>query len=428
MLKKRWLILGSSLCICVAFALIWFFQKPQSKPSSPPIPHRLKAKFFETTKINKYTSYKVPCINIQLEDKIYLAKLDLGFGGDTDLHLRLTSEILNSLEQKKYLHTTSSYGIRGKEYTSNLFRIPNVKIGNLTFRNLKVKELNHEFNKDGMFILNEEISTEKDEEIPIDKEISAIGWKLFYNANLLLDFEKSILVCCDSLETLRDNGYPIDSFLEIPLLLDHGLIEFEANIDKGPIRCILDTGATWNIINSDSNEMTPFFSTLRIGNINFGMTKFYEQSLKVPIKLDAIIGMEFLESKLVFIDFNNKKIYFYEKEKQSKDIEEGISYPYPFFYDSTDSFSVEDTAKHESKKDSSKNESPSARHAPLGKGTLTVDAENTDFLSQCEAKWDKIQEKNKPVKKKKSRLKDNEDEKEKKDHSPRVTFKWSTEK
>ena len=101
------------------------------------------------------------------------------------------------------------------------------------------------------------------------------------------------------------------------------------------------------------------------------------------------------------------------------DPEEGTSYLYPFFYDDTDSFSAEDADEHESKKDSSKDESPTAWHGTIGNAKVAVDVENTDFLSQCRAKWDNIKKKNKPEKKKKSHFKDDEEEKE--DHSPRVS-------
>jgi hypothetical protein len=112
----------------------------------------------------------------------------------------------------------------------------------------------------------------------------------------------------------------------------------------------------------------------------------------------------------------------------AEDLEEGTSYPYPFFYDDTDSFSDEDTSGLESKADTSKGESPTAWHGTVGKAKVTVDVENTDFLSQCQAKWDSMQKKNEPEKKKRSRFKDDEDEEEKEDHSPRVSasIKWST--
>jgi len=102
--------------------------------------------------------------------------------------------------------------------------------------------------------------------------------------------------------------------------------------------------------------------------------------------------------------------------------EEGTSYSYPFFYDDTNSFSAEDTGKHESKKDSLKDKSASTWHGAIGKADVTIDVENTDFLSQCQAKWDSMQKKNKPEKKRKSRFMDNDkDEEEKEDHSPRVS-------
>jgi hypothetical protein len=114
----------------------------------------------------------------------------------------------------------------------------------------------------------------------------------------------------------------------------------------------------------------------------------------------------------------------------AEDPEEGISYPYPFVYDDADSFSDEDESELESKVDSSKDESPTAWHGTIGKAKVTVDVENTDYLSQCQAKWDSMQKENKPEKKKKSRFKDDdEDDEEKEDHSPRVSasIKWSTE-
>ncbi len=109
-----------------------------------------------------------------------------------------------------------------------------------------------------------------------------------------------------------------------------------------------------------------------------------------------------------------------------EDIEEGITYQYPFSYETTNSFFAEDVDKHEPKKDFSKDESPSAWHGTLGKGKLTVDVENTDFASQCQGKWGKMQGENKPEEKKKPRRKDDEDEKKKKDYNPKVSIKWST--
>ena len=66
-----------------------------------------------------------------------------------------------------------------------------------------------------------------------------------------MDCDNSLIAFCDSLDTLRKQGYPVDLFIETPLLLDRNSIEFQAMTEKGPIRCMLDTGSTWNMLNKD---------------------------------------------------------------------------------------------------------------------------------------------------------------------------------
>lgn len=113
----------------------------------------------------------------------------------------------------------------------------------------------------------------------------------------------------------------------------------------------------------------------------------------------------------------------------AEDSQEESSYPYPLFYNEVDSFSEEDADRRESKTDSSKAESPNARHGKIGNATVTIDVENTDFISQCQAEWEKRQKKNASEKKKRSHFSNDEnDEKEdkKEDHSPkaRILIEW----
>ncbi len=112
----------------------------------------------------------------------------------------------------------------------------------------------------------------------------------------------------------------MDSFIEAPLLLNHDMIEFEARTAGGKLRCLLDTGATINILNCDSienfaRENTCEIPSFKITGHDFGPTSFMCAPLKLPFKVDAIIGMEFIHSKLIFIDFPNRKIYFGSAEK-----------------------------------------------------------------------------------------------------------------
>ncbi|NTW34396.1 MAG: hypothetical protein HGB12_17540 [Bacteroidetes bacterium] len=136
----------------------------------------------------------------------------------------------------------------------------------------------------------------------------------------------------------------MDDFIAVPMLLDRNFIEFEAVTQDGTIRCLLDTGSTWNILNRDLQGKNNDHMVIKPGNIeehlnanpenldlmvldikdccempvfkigkkDFGKVTF--RKIKMPYKIDAVIGMEFLHSKLVFLDFPNRKIYFYEKQ------------------------------------------------------------------------------------------------------------------
>jgi hypothetical protein len=80
-----------------------------------------------------------------------------------------------------------------------------------------------------------DFSVRINEFLPKDHE-SRIGWALFHNFNLFIDCENSKIAFCDSLDTLRKQGYPVDFFTETRLLLDRNFIEFEAVTEDGPIR------------------------------------------------------------------------------------------------------------------------------------------------------------------------------------------------
>jgi len=54
--------------------------------------------------------------------------------------------------------------------------------------------------------------------------------------------------------------------------------------------------------------------TFQINGKEFGPVNFVK--IKSPLKIDAIIGMEFIEDHLIFIDFKKEKIYFSELPEQ----------------------------------------------------------------------------------------------------------------
>lgn len=108
---------------------------------------------------------------------------------------------------------------------------------------------------------------------------------------------------------------------------------------------------------------------------------------------------------------------------QAEDFEKSL--PYPTFYEYTDS--MDDESDLEKGIESPKDKPSAAWEGNIGKAKVTVDVENTDFLSQCQAKWEGIKKKNEPKKEKRSRFRKDDEEEEEKDYSPCVSAKihWS---
>ncbi len=324
-MKKKWLICATVLFGCSAIGYILFFKKHAR------VSHLcIKGSYFEPVKITEFLS-EIPCVDVIIADKTTRVKMDLGFCGS----ISLPPEFLGEVDQKSFVGRTSYYGMRGRKYYSDIYELPKIKIGNMALFRAEAEEINPEFEKDAI-LLNRE-------ESPSAHHLGRIGWELFHNFNFFMDCENSIIAFCDSLKTLRKQGYPVDHFIETELLLDRNSIEFEVMTQAGLMRCVLDSGSTWNMLNKDiegesNDHMTLTLDNIdqhvvlnpentdqmvfdpedvyempvfKVGNKDFGAVTF--QKIKTPLEIDAIIGMEFLDSKLVFIDFSNRKIYFYEK-------------------------------------------------------------------------------------------------------------------
>lgn len=270
-----------------------------------------KSTFFIPIPIEKLSSFQCPCINIEIEEKTLLTKLDLGFQGD----MALEKEILDSISSRTFIGEKTTYGMRGREYKKKLYQIPKAKIGVMAFSPPIIQEENRGFLKDAEFLQNKENSQPREEK-------GRLGWELFYNTPLLIDIKNSQIVFCDSLATLKSKGYAIEAFVKTSLCLENGLVEFEVETSKGCLHCILDTGSTWNILNSELQEGESIdvvawesenileFSYFKIEGANFGPIAFHQLPIRLPIRIEAILGMEFFKDHLVFLDFAKKIAYF----------------------------------------------------------------------------------------------------------------------
>lgn len=336
-LKRTLKVSSLPLFFTISISFIaWYFllRFTEEKPYSElPCFFNEKAHFVPL-KINGFSSANIPQIEVQIEDSIILTKVDLGWEGG----IALPQDILNTLNNKSFIKKHSFFSIRGRTYESDIYELPKIQIGKMDIFPMWAEEYNQESIADASLKRNNKI---------LENHLGKMGWHVFRPFNLFLDCDHSLMIIVDSLETLKQQGYPVDTFIEAPLLLDRGSIDFEAITEAGPLRCVLDTGSTWNLLNKNlentdqnhrlidlqhlderpsdfnpNNEDLLVFNsescwktqTFRVGDKEFGPVNFVQ--LKSPLGLDAVIGMEFIDTHLIFIDFHNKKIYFSELPEQ----------------------------------------------------------------------------------------------------------------
>jgi hypothetical protein len=270
-----------------------------------------KPTYFVSIPITQFSSFQTPCINVTIEENTFLLKLDLGFQGD----MTIAKEAVDLISSKTFLGEKSMYGVRGKEYTKKIYQIPRAKIGAMAFSPPILQEENEQFLKDAEFLQNEENSSLREEK-------GRLGWELFCNTNLLIDVKNSHIAFFDSLDTLKKEGYAVETFIRSSLFLERGLIELETNTPDGPLRCVLDTGTTWNVLNVDFErdksidtavwepENILAYLFFNIGGVDFGPTSFHRIPIQTPIRIEAILGIEFFKNHLIVLDFAGRAVYF----------------------------------------------------------------------------------------------------------------------
>jgi hypothetical protein len=308
--KKKWMLYSILFLGVLIASFVWFFKDSGSMYAR--VQYEDTA-FYIPTVINQYSAANIPRINVEIEGKEYLLDLDLGFHGDSILNPSVLSEI----KEKTFVHSTFLYGIRGKKYDRDIYKIPKMKIGKITFSNLHISSENEESTNDSVINMQED---------DIDPDyVGRLGWKIFRSGSLLLDLGKSTIAVCDNIDTFLKQGFSLKKFTKVPMLEGGEHIEFYAKTPKGVLRCALDTGATLNFLKCENpkNERIEDvikkkrslkkFTSFQIENTNFGSIYFHRLPISMPPGIDAILGMDFLTDHVVFIDFKNRQIYFSKK-------------------------------------------------------------------------------------------------------------------
>lgn len=283
------------------------FQRPQHTIS-------VGGDYFLPIPIINFTRPGIPCLAVTIESKTIAAELDLGLRGD----LSFSSSFISKVQDKKYLRSKTMYGIRGVGYEKKLYELPQVSLGNAIFSHPTMYEDIETMQQGSSFL-------KKQGNHP-SRQVGRVGWELFRKKNLFLDLDNSLIALCGSISALKEQGYPVNTFTKTPLFTERGLIEFYAEAPTGPIRCMIDTGTSRNILNTELKEGQELeqavwdpdsvseYDSFHIGKKNFGSVSFLHIPIHIPIHIEAILGVEFLLTHLVFLDFSENYIYFGSKK------------------------------------------------------------------------------------------------------------------
>lgn len=236
--KRLFRVLIVALCICTLTS-VYLLQRPAYTPPLNKVGFFNESSHFVPLKISAFSRANIPQLEVEIENTIISAKVDLGWGGG----VRVPPGIIQTIKKKSFITKGTSCGLRGKTYECDIYEVPKIYLGKMKIFPMRIAEENLEFAKDAVL-------KNGDKEID-EKHLGRVGWYVFKSVNVLLDCEHSTIVACDSLDTLRQQGYRIEAFIEAPLLLDRDSIDFEVVTEIGPLRCTLDTGSTWNFLNKD---------------------------------------------------------------------------------------------------------------------------------------------------------------------------------
>lgn len=278
------------------------------KPSSVPVNIvREQQKYYVNISV-ALSDNNTPLINAEMDGKTYSLMLDLGYTGC----ISLQDKLLCKVAPKVYIGETTKYNFKGTARQVDRYKIPRVTIGNVSW-----KEPVLESRSDAAAI---EIRFREDGNTPTIYCDGLFGWRPFQCFNLFLDLGNSKAACCDSIETLKDRGYPVETWVRTALLTDRHLVEFEATTPEGFIRCSLDTGCTFSFLSrelpgksiteayfdSSTFEKYPF---LIVDGTDLGPLVLRQIPNRIPIPIPLTLGMDFFMEHQVFLDFKNKLIY-----------------------------------------------------------------------------------------------------------------------
>lgn len=265
----------------------------------------------------------VPIINVQIENQEYPLMIDLGAKG----HIYLKEDILKNLKKTPLMKQVTWYDVKGTMHASKEYLVPNIKIGRKIYREVFIREEAPNWIAEGSVIQDPlgSVSAERQQ-----KTEGIAGIDLFENGCCLFDFQGHVMYITENINNLQKEGYYLRDMVEIPSEFKKQGIFVPIETDLGVKKFLIDTGSSHCFIHSPEVERILLrngigvlcskmrrYKTLKfvMGSLDLGQRDLY--FYKLPRKtsppyverIEAVLGMDFLQHILLAIDFVNSKVY-----------------------------------------------------------------------------------------------------------------------
>ena len=232
-----------------------------------------------------YDKYNFPFIDAELQDNNYSLVFDLGFR----FPLFLCRSTLDGIDKQPHgigqWHT-----LDGQTCEAPSYLIPEIKIGNLTLKNI---------------IANQTIEEERH---------GHLGKFLGEEFNLCLDFPNDRIVACDTFSKLQKKNLASEDWISFPFEIHRGGVVFSVDTDFGSLKLALKTACTCNHLRSSFFPVDARFSfvssSFSIKGDHFGHVTFHPIDLPEGLNgIDGFIGMDFLKDHSLYLDYTHKIAY-----------------------------------------------------------------------------------------------------------------------
>ncbi len=233
--------------------------------------------------------YNTPYTEVNIDGEIYPLEINLG----TKFALALNRKILTQISKKPSSMITSR-DFAGQQNEFQSYYVSKVKIGDLTYKNVLVREISEA------------------DQFPDDSGV--IGRPLLEAENLMLDFPNSTILVTKDNAHLQARGYFLEDMVNVPFTTGRLGIILQVETDWGTTKLLLTTGASHSHLKAfftGNSKQELQSARFVIGGKDFGSMIFATRNFSNELlEIDGILGMDFLKAHTVYIDNDNKVAYF----------------------------------------------------------------------------------------------------------------------